>query len=246
MGKSKKAERVNGEVEKAEKPAETVAADASGELKSKKRKRTEAAAENEIVKEVAETNGATEEKPKKKSKKSKGEKGEEEKKKKKETTAAAEEPAEAPKKEKKEKKEKKDKKDKKDKKKSKDGAAAGGEPETSQPNDGEPMTVAVPEEHDEEAVGNTDESQKAGKSRWIVFIGNLPFSASTTSVSAHFASLKPIGVRLLTDKNTGKSRGIAFVEFDNYDRMKTCLEKYHHTEFNDGISPARKINVELT
>ena len=244
MGKSKKSERVNGEVEKTEKPAETVAADASAEHKSKKRKRTEAAAENETVKAVAETNGATEEKPKKKSKKSKGEKEEEEKKKKKsETAAAAEEPAEATKEEKTEKKEKKDKKDKK-KKSKKDGAAAG-EPETSQPNDGEPMTVAVPEEHDE-AAANNDESQKAGKSRWIVFIGNLPFSATTTSVSAHFASLKPIGVRLLTDKATGKSRGIAFVEFDNYDRMKTCLEKYHHTEFNDGVSAARKINVELT
>jgi nucleolar protein 6 len=28
--------------------------------------------------------------------------------------------------------------------------------------------------------------------------------------------------------------------------MKTCLEKFHHSDFNDGISPARKINVELT
>jgi nucleolar protein 6 len=54
-------------------------------------------------------------------------------------------------------------------------------------------------------------------------------------------------VRLLTQRdNPTKSRGIAFVEFGRYDHMKTCLEKFHHTEFSDGKSAARKINVELT
>ena len=28
--------------------------------------------------------------------------------------------------------------------------------------------------------------------------------------------------------------------------MKTCLKLYHHSSFNDGKSPARRINVELT
>jgi nucleolar protein 6 len=28
--------------------------------------------------------------------------------------------------------------------------------------------------------------------------------------------------------------------------MKTCLKTYHHSEFDDKKSPARKINVELT
>lgn len=28
--------------------------------------------------------------------------------------------------------------------------------------------------------------------------------------------------------------------------MKTCLKLYHHSSFDDEISPARKINVELT
>ena len=28
--------------------------------------------------------------------------------------------------------------------------------------------------------------------------------------------------------------------------MSTCLEMFHHSMFDDGLSPARKINVELT
>lgn len=85
------------------------------------------------------------------------------------------------------------------------------------------------------------------QTRFICFVGNLPYTATAASVQAHFASLQPASVRLLTQRdNPSKSRGIAFVEFDRYDHMKTCLEKFHHTEFDDGMSPARRINVELT
>lgn len=77
--------------------------------------------------------------------------------------------------------------------------------------------------------------------------GNLPFSATTESVAKHFAAVKPKSVRHLTQKdNPSKSKGIAFVEFDGYDHMKTCLKLFHHSNFDDGISSARKINVELT
>ncbi|TLD07091.1 hypothetical protein PgNI_10672 [Pyricularia grisea] len=93
-----------------------------------------------------------------------------------------------------------------------------------------------------------EEQQAAGKNaRFIVFVGNLPFTATKEHIEAHFASLKPTSVRLLTDRNDPKkSRGIAFVEFDNYSHMKTCLAKMHHSEFEDGLSAPRKINVELT
>ena len=76
--------------------------------------------------------------------------------------------------------------------------------------------------------------------------GNLPFSATEASVAQHFVKLHPRAIRHRTTKETGKSKGFAFVEFDGYDRMKTCLQMYHHSDFNDGLSPVRKINVELT
>jgi nucleolar protein 6 len=46
--------------------------------------------------------------------------------------------------------------------------------------------------------------------------------------------------------DSNKSKGYAFLEFPSYDRMSTCLQMYHHSVFDDGKSPARKINVELT
>ena len=91
------------------------------------------------------------------------------------------------------------------------------------------------------------QQQPKKKTRFIVFVGNLPFTATADSVRAHFAALHPVSVRLLTQRDDpSKSRGIAFVEFSRFDHMKTCLDKMHHSIFNDGKSPARKINVELT
>jgi len=51
---------------------------------------------------------------------------------------------------------------------------------------------------------------------------------------------------LMTEKGTGKSKGFAFVEFDRYDHMKSCLQLYHHSKFDDGTTEGRRINVELT
>ncbi|OBT99341.1 hypothetical protein VE01_02588 [Pseudogymnoascus verrucosus] len=84
--------------------------------------------------------------------------------------------------------------------------------------------------------------------RFIVFVGNLPFTATVESITAHFAAVHPISVRNLTQKDDPtKSKGCAFVEFEGYDHMKTCLKTYHHSEFDDGKGGGgRKINVELT
>lgn len=80
-----------------------------------------------------------------------------------------------------------------------------------------------------------------------ILLGNLPFTATTASIKNHFAAVKPASVRHLTEKgNPTKSRGCAFLEFEGYDHMKTCLKQFHQSTFNDGISAPRKLNVELT
>lgn len=72
--------------------------------------------------------------------------------------------------------------------------------------------------------------------------GNLPYTATTSSVSAHFASAEPTSVRLATRKeDPQRCKGFAFIEFASYHKMEICLTAFHHTLF-DG----RKINVELT
>ncbi|MCJ1358805.1 MAG: hypothetical protein MMC33_008805 [Icmadophila ericetorum] len=98
-----------------------------------------------------------------------------------------------------------------------------------------------------EPIEDNDVGEAATKSqRFICFVGNLPFTSTNDSIQKHFTKVQPQSVRHCTVKGTGKSKGYAFLEFSNYDRMKTCLQLYHHSTFNDGQSPARKINVELT
>ncbi len=81
----------------------------------------------------------------------------------------------------------------------------------------------------------------------LIDSGNLPFSATTESIQEHFASVHPKSIRHLTEKHDPeKSKGCAFLEFEGYDHMKACLKSFHHTIFDNGISPPRKINVELT
>ncbi|KAH7333408.1 hypothetical protein BKA65DRAFT_607604 [Rhexocercosporidium sp. MPI-PUGE-AT-0058] len=94
---------------------------------------------------------------------------------------------------------------------------------------------------------NIDQDASSKAARFIVFVGQLPFTATKESVEKHFASIKPKSVRVPTEKGqAGKAKGYAFVEFEGYDHMKTCLKLFHHSLFNDGISAAREINVNLT
>ncbi|KAL2122040.1 hypothetical protein VTJ04DRAFT_2495 [Mycothermus thermophilus] len=136
------------------------------------------------------------------------------------------------------------KKDKKKKNKSKDADANNNEDDEHAADDAE----AGNDNANPNSIPLNGNNHHEGKQpRFICFIGNLPYTATAEAVRKHFASLEPTSVRLLTQRDDpSKSRGIAFVEFDRYDRMKTCLAKFHHTEFDDGISPKRRINVELT
>lgn len=77
---------------------------------------------------------------------------------------------------------------------------------------------------------------KPTKSRFILFIGNLPYTATDESITAHFKSIQPFTLRHRVDPKTKKSKGFAFLEFENYDRMKTCLKLYHHSTFDPAQS----------
>jgi len=133
-----------------------------------------------------------------------------------------------------------DKRDKKKRKKNK-----GAKTDAAAADSTAAATVATAED---EPADDADADAEGGKSsRFICFIGNLPYTATAGAVRAHFSSLSPIDVRVLTERDDPKkSRGVAFIEFGRYDHMRTCLDKYHHSEFCDNVSPARKINVELT
>jgi nucleolar protein 6 len=83
---------------------------------------------------------------------------------------------------------------------------------------------------DEASKHDATPSDKAH--RFILFVGNLPYGATDATVRSHFKKLEPFTLRHRTDPKTGKSKGFAFLEFENYDRMKTCLKLYHHSMFD--------------
>ena len=98
--------------------------------------------------------------------------------------------------------------------------------------------------------------------RFICFVGNLPYNATSEQVKTHFIKIANgiRSIRLGTDKKTGKGKGYAFLEFEGFDKMKTCLKLYHHSIFDPSVETedkeakpgqketgkGRRINVELT
>ncbi|KAK4540618.1 hypothetical protein LTR36_009048 [Oleoguttula mirabilis] len=112
-----------------------------------------------------------------------------------------------------------------------------------------------------EASETTAATKPPRGNRFVCFIGNLPYNTTDASLQAHFQKLMPFTLRHRTDPKTKKSKGFAFLEFENYDRMGTCLKQFHHSMFDPADHAAqqggvaagkgqgrggRQINVELT
>ncbi|KAJ2351009.1 hypothetical protein IWW50_005599 [Coemansia erecta] len=76
--------------------------------------------------------------------------------------------------------------------------------------------------------------------RFIVFVGNLPFKTTTEELREFMKAANPTSVRLMTDRDTGKSRGFAFAEFS------TAVDLKHALNFHHQWLGTKKINVELT
>ncbi|KAJ2745021.1 hypothetical protein GGI20_002514 [Coemansia sp. BCRC 34301] len=76
--------------------------------------------------------------------------------------------------------------------------------------------------------------------RFIAFVGNVPFKTTAQELQEFFKAANPSSVRLMTDKDSGKSRGFAFVDFATSADLKHAL-KFHHMTLG-----TKKINVELT
>ncbi|KAJ1639381.1 hypothetical protein T492DRAFT_114444 [Pavlovales sp. CCMP2436] len=79
-----------------------------------------------------------------------------------------------------------------------------------------------------------------------VFVGQLAFNTTTEELTKHFAAVAgmtrpPVSVRLLAQKDSGKSRGMAFVQLAVEADVHTALKALHKS-----ILGGRRINVERT
>jgi cold-inducible RNA-binding protein len=76
-----------------------------------------------------------------------------------------------------------------------------------------------------------------------LFIGNLPYSATEADLRAHFASVaEPSHVVMPVDRETGRPRGFAFVEFVERANAEAVIRKFDAQPFqgrNLAVSEAR-------
>ncbi len=74
-----------------------------------------------------------------------------------------------------------------------------------------------------------------------LFIGSLAYATTDDTLKAHFEQIGPVAsARVITDRDTGRSKGFGFVEFENDDDNQKAVDQLNGKEL-DG----RTINVSL-
>jgi cold-inducible RNA-binding protein len=66
-----------------------------------------------------------------------------------------------------------------------------------------------------------------------LFVGSLAWGTTDDSLKAHFEAIAPVvSARVVTDRETQRSRGFGFVEFESDDAAKTAIEKLNDSELD--------------
>lgn len=76
-----------------------------------------------------------------------------------------------------------------------------------------------------------------------LFVGNLPYSATEVDIRQHFGTVgDPIQVVIPTDRDTGRPRGFAFVDYDDRGVAEKAIQQLHGQPFKGrplSVSEAR-------
>lgn len=66
-----------------------------------------------------------------------------------------------------------------------------------------------------------------------LFVGSLAWATNDDSLMAHFASVgTPASAKVITDRDTGRSRGFGFVEYDDDAEADQAVEKLNNTDLD--------------
>lgn len=72
-----------------------------------------------------------------------------------------------------------------------------------------------------------------------LYIGNLPYSVDDSTLQQEFGKFGAVSsAKVITDRETGRSKGFGFVEMDSDDEANTAIEKMNGVELG-----GRAINV---
>jgi RNA recognition motif-containing protein len=83
-----------------------------------------------------------------------------------------------------------------------------------------------------------------------LFVGNLAYDVTEAELRAHFAAVGSLSsLYLPIDRDTGKPRGFAFIEFDQRSDAEEAIRRLNHQEFKGrqlAVSEARARNDRST
>ena len=67
-----------------------------------------------------------------------------------------------------------------------------------------------------------------------LYVGNVSWNASNDTLMTHLSStgIEVTSVNIITDRQTGRSRGFAFVEIPNDVDMQKIIEEFNEKEFD--------------
>lgn len=72
-----------------------------------------------------------------------------------------------------------------------------------------------------------------------IYVGNLAYSVTADELKAAFGAFGEVGnVNIITDRNTGQSKGFAFVEMPKDSEAEEAINKLNETPIN-----GRKVRV---
>lgn len=65
-----------------------------------------------------------------------------------------------------------------------------------------------------------------------LYVGNLPFNVTEAELREHFSTIGPISyLSIPTERETGKQRGFAFLEFKDRDQADEAIRKFNNQTF---------------
>ena len=66
-----------------------------------------------------------------------------------------------------------------------------------------------------------------------LYVGNLPFSATEQDLTETFAACGTVdSVKIITDRDTGRSKGFGFVEMSNDNEAQDAISKFNGQDYN--------------
>jgi RNA recognition motif-containing protein len=66
-----------------------------------------------------------------------------------------------------------------------------------------------------------------------IYVGNLPYTATEGDVTALFAAHGPVErVKIITDRETGQSKGFAFVTLGDQSQLNAAIEALNDYDYN--------------